>query len=311
MYDARNLQQVVTVVTAGTEQVLQLTTRVAVAASLAVMPAGGLRAIFFEERVASSGSRLDGSAQGTAATRSVTSFSDTAPGALGGPGMYSSASAPGAGAGGNALRGRLLRCGGSAGVCGGPGGVRNEVQDAAAGFGRGRGGGGCAPGADGRLGRYAARRGPAPRLAAVCGDAAPCMGPCSEHRICAFSSPRRPNTPFDGTGTGTSATVGAGQGGGTYPHANNQVLTSPRAARSSAANGSGASLPSSLSVRAVNGGGGGGGGAGSASHDNTSPPNGSNGGLLWQQGLVQVRRGEGGWVWVQTSVVARAARSPG
>lgn len=111
VYDARNLQQVVTVVTAGTEQVLQLTTRVAVAASLAVMPAGGLRAIFFEERVASSGSRLDCSAQGTAATRSVTSFSDTAPGALGGPGMYGSASAPGAGAGGNALRGRLLRCG--------------------------------------------------------------------------------------------------------------------------------------------------------------------------------------------------------
>ncbi|KAG2452287.1 hypothetical protein HYH02_003311 [Chlamydomonas schloesseri] len=113
VYDARNLQQVVTVVAAGAEQVLQLTTRVAVSCNLAVLavpgagpgaaaPAGTLsqpgtgtgtgggppasvasgtglggRAIFFEERNAhTAGSRVDGSTQGTQGSRSMASITD-------------------------------------------------------------------------------------------------------------------------------------------------------------------------------------------------------------------------------------------
>ncbi|KAG2443534.1 hypothetical protein HXX76_001886 [Chlamydomonas incerta] len=114
VYDARNLQQVVTVVAAGAEQVLQLTTCVAVSCNLAVLavpgagpgaaPSAGTlsqpgtgagtggggppasvtsgtglggRAIFFEERNAhTAGSRVDGSTQGTQGSRSMASITD-------------------------------------------------------------------------------------------------------------------------------------------------------------------------------------------------------------------------------------------
>mgnify|MGYP001807337119 CR=1 FL=1 len=114
VYDARNVQQVVTVVAAGAEQVLQLTTRVAVSCNLAVLAVPGAgagagqaasalsqpgtgtgtggggppasvtsgtglggRAIFFEERNAhTAGSRVDGSTQGTQCSRSMASITD-------------------------------------------------------------------------------------------------------------------------------------------------------------------------------------------------------------------------------------------
>ncbi|GFR52708.1 hypothetical protein Agub_g15337 [Astrephomene gubernaculifera] len=82
VYEARNIQQVVTTITGGAEQVLQLTTRVAVAANMAMLvaPASGSgsslnsagtatssgRAIFFEERSGSSGSTV-----GTTGSRSM------------------------------------------------------------------------------------------------------------------------------------------------------------------------------------------------------------------------------------------------
>ncbi|KAG2497194.1 hypothetical protein HYH03_004783 [Edaphochlamys debaryana] len=213
VFDARNLQQVVTVIAAGSEQVLHLTTRVQVATNLAVMAGAG------GPGMTATGPGGANGVPGGGSLVSGTSLSGTG---------VSQALSQGGNSGGRAIffEERAGTQGATGGSTAGNGtGSRSmpSIND-----GHGSGGGG----------QYGLRS----RLI-------------------------RTNTPMDGQGTGGS--TGAQQG-----------MVSPRVRAGST--GPTAPLSAHLGVRT-------GGAAASASQDSTSPPNGSQGGLLWQQGWVQAR----------------------